>query len=47
MKILDFLFLTISSHSVREYPLIIHRCKEKSREIEFDRLDLEEMWNKN
>lgn len=39
----DFLFLTISSHNVKEYPLIIHHCKEKSREIEFDKLDLEEM----
>lgn len=43
----DYLFLTISTKDLNKYPLIIHNCKEKTEEKEFDVLDLEEMWNNN
>ncbi|HLW41264.1 MAG TPA: hypothetical protein VKY82_02715 [Flavobacterium sp.] len=46
MNDVDYLFLTISINDLNKYPLIIHNCKEKEQEMEFDKLDLEEMWNK-
>lgn len=47
MNDFDYLFLTISTNDLNKYPLIIHNCKEKTQEKEFDVLDLEEMWNNN
>lgn len=47
MHDVDYLFLTISTKDLNKYPLIIHNCKEKTQEKEFDVLDLEEMWNNN
>lgn len=48
MNDFDYLFLTISIKDLNKYPLIIHNCKnEKQPEMEFDVLDLEEMWNNN
>lgn len=43
----DYLFLTTSTVDLNKYPLIIHNCKEKEAEMEFDALDLKEMWSKN
>lgn len=43
----DYLFLTISTKDLNKHPLIIHNCKHKTEELEFDVLDLEEMWNNN
>jgi len=45
MNDFDYLFLTISTNDLNKYPLIIHNCKHKTEEKEFDVLDLEEMWN--
>lgn len=47
MNDIDYLFLTISTNDLNKYPLIIHNCKEKTQEKEFDVLDLEKMWNNN
>ncbi len=43
----DYLFLTISTKDLNKHPLIIHNCKHKTEELEFDVLALEEMWNNN
>ena len=47
MNDFDYLFLTISTKDLNKHPLIIHNCKHKTEELEFDVLDLEEMWNNN